>query len=235
MRDSSSTGEGQKGFIVRYRKPLIFGIVMAVGIVVISNAGSGKRESTPRPPERMVSIQLPPPPLPPPPPPLKLPPPPQVEQKMVEQAPVAEPEAKPDNQPAKVDDPPALGTNISGNGPSDGFGLGNSGNAGLIGGNGKGTKANSRFGWYAGQIQTKIEEALRSNRKTRSANLRIDVRIWPDATGHITRANLVSSTGDPAIDEAIKSEVLTGLQLKEPPPQGMPLPITIRITVRRPR
>ena len=50
----------------------------------------------------------------------------------------------------------------------------------------------------------------------------------------VTRASLVSSTGDPAVDAAIKADVLTGLQLDAPPPEGMPLPIVMRLTARRP-
>jgi hypothetical protein len=52
--------------------------------------------------------------------------------------------------------------------------------------------------------------------------------------GRIARAELAGSTGDPAVDAAIKNQVLTGLQLQEAPPSGMPLPIVMRITERRP-
>jgi hypothetical protein len=45
---------------------------------------------------------------------------------------------------------------------------------------------------------------------------------------------LAGSTGHPVVDAAIKEEVLTGLQLEEPPPADMPLPIVIRLTARRP-
>jgi hypothetical protein len=144
---------------------------------------------------------------------------------------VNEPEQKPQEKPK--DEPPALGTNIKGDGPSDGFGLGSSGNGGFLGGGGK--KGGSRWGWYAGQVQAKIGDALRGNRKTRSASISgVQIRIWPDATGRITRAQLSGSTGDPSVDEAIKSEVLTGLQLQEPPPAGMPSPIVLRLSARRP-
>ena len=79
-----------------------------------------------------------------------------------------------------------------------------------------------------------MSEALRRNPRTRGAKLRIEVRIWPDATGRITRAQLSGSSGDPAVDAAIRDEVLTGLQLPEPPPQGMPSPIVLRVIAQRP-
>jgi periplasmic protein TonB len=36
------------------------------------------------------------------------------------------------------------------------------------------------------------------------------------------------------MDEAIKTEVLTGLQLQQPPPPDMPMPMLLRLTARRP-
>jgi TonB family protein len=62
----------------------------------------------------------------------------------------------------------------------------------------------------------------------------IEVRVWPDATGRITRAKLDRSTGDAALDAAIRDEALSGLQLQQPPPEGMPTPIVLRVSARRP-
>ena len=113
-------------------------------------------------------------------------------------------------------------------------GLGNSGN-GMIGGTGNGPGGGgSRWGWYAGQVQNRIADALRKNAHTSSATMNIQVKVWPDSTGRIGRAQLVGSTGDRVMDDAIKNEVLTGLQLQEPPPADMPVPITLRLNARRP-
>jgi len=60
------------------------------------------------------------------------------------------------------------------------------------------------------------------------------VRIWPDNTGRITRATLASSTGDAALDAALRDDVLSGLQLSEPPPADMPLPIVMQLTAKKP-
>lgn len=156
---------------------------------------------------------------------------------MIDQRPVAEPEAKPedkpkDEPPKPKDEPGPIGTNVKGNGPADGFGLGGGNGLGGSGRGGGGT--GSKWGWYAGQVQGKISEALRNNRKTRAIAIRVDVRIWPDQTGRVTRAQLASSTGDAAVDAAIRDEILTGLQLQEPPPAGLPTPIVLRLTARRP-
>jgi outer membrane biosynthesis protein TonB len=87
--------------------------------------------------------------------------------------------------------------------------------------------------WYAGQVQSKISEALRSNSRTRGASLRVDVRVWVDAGGR-TRAELNGSTGDAALDAVLKNEILNGLKLSEPPPAGVKMPITLRLIARRP-
>ena len=152
---------------------------------------------------------------------------------MVAQEPVNEPEDKPEPKPAN--EPPDIGTSVKGDGPADGFGLSGRGGNGRIGGTGNGGGQRSRWGWYAGQVQGRIAEGLRQNKKTRSARISgVQVRVWPDAAGRITRAQLAGSTGDAAVDAAIRNEVLTGLQLQEPPPQGMPTPIVLRLSARRP-
>jgi periplasmic protein TonB len=210
-------------FFRRYRTALIL-ITVAVAIAVFlmrmvsGTSSSGRRESA------VVAISLPPPP---PPPPVQQPPP---EPKMMEQQ-TFQPEEKPEEEPPKPPDQPPLGTNIKGNGAENGFGLGTSGGNGL-GGQGSGS---SRFGWYAGKVQSRVAEALRGNRKTRTAEMAVEARIWSDATGHITRAQLAGSTGSADLDTAIKNEVLLGLQLSEPPPDGMPMPIVLRLTAKRPR
>lgn len=150
---------------------------------------------------------------------------------MVEQVQVDDSEAKPDDNPA----PPSadLGTSITGGGAPDAFGLSGNRGGGFLGGTGS-RGSGSRWGWYASAVQATVSEALRRNARTRDANFRLEVRVWPDLTGRVTRAQLAGTTGDAALDAAIKAEVLTGLQLKEPPPPGMPLPIVMRLTARRP-
>ena len=142
-----------------------------------------------------------------------------------------QPEEKPQEAPKPVDAPPTLGTNLKGEGPGM-SGLGASGNGGGFGGGGG--RGGSKWGWYAGQVQRSVADALRRNSKTKTASMKIQVRIWPDKTGRITRAQLDGTTGDSKLDAAIQNEVLTGLQLQEPPPQGMPAPIVLRLTARRP-
>ncbi len=145
---------------------------------------------------------------------------------MIEQAPVA------DNEEKKEEPPPeaAVSTGIKGDGGPDAFGVSGKGNGSQIGGGGSGSSG-SKYGWYAAQVQTSIADALRKNSKTRVASIKILVRVWPDVTGRITRVK-AQKTNDPALDQAI-ADALTGLQLKEAPPAGMPAPIVMRISAQR--
>ena len=175
-------------------------------------------------------------PPPPPPTPPPTPPPPQPEQpkeetkqEFVEET---KPEAAPEPESAPDDAP--LGTNLEGPG-SDSFGLAKGGGGGMIGGTGKGKGGGgSKYGLYAGQVQSRVADALRGHKKTRSASMSVKVRIWVDSTGRITNAKLSGSSGDAAVDRAICDEILTGLQLQSPPPEGMPMPVVMRISASRP-
>jgi len=209
-----------QSFLKRYRIAIIVTSVLLAGIIALaklasSSGGSSRRESI-----TMVN-------LPPPPPPMMTPPPPPLQEEQRMEQPMIK-EEQPKEAPPK--DEPPLGTGIKGDGP-DSFGLSDKAGNGRIGGNnGNGSK----WGWYANQVQSRIQQALQQNRKTRTASLGLEVRVWADTTGRINRAQLAGSTGDPALDSALRDEVLTGLQLQEPPPEGMPAPITLRLTARRP-
>ena len=133
--------------------------------------------------------------------------------------------------PDKAPEPSAnVSTGIKGNGGGD-FGLTGGNDTGSIGGSGN--NGGGKWDYFASQVQSRITSALSQNEHTRYSSMRIQVRIWPDSTGRITRAQLVDSTGDPAVDNAIKNEVLTGLQLPQAPPADMPMPIVLRLTAQK--
>ena len=175
-------------------------------------------------------------PPPPPPPPQKLP-----EQKMIEQPKMAEqelkedkPVEKPKDEPvkdAKNEEPPGpLSLDAKATGPGDLFNLGGKPGGNPYGGGGGG----SRWGWYASIVQSQIESALRGNSRTRNATMQLQIRLWADGSGRISRVQLVSSTGDAELDAAIRDDVLGSLTLREPPPKDMPMPMVTRVTARRP-
>ncbi|MEI9999461.1 MAG: TonB C-terminal domain-containing protein [Verrucomicrobiota bacterium] len=137
----------------------------------------------------------------------------------------------PKPQEAKTDKAPAApGPKAAGPASDNGIGGGGGDGGDGIGGGGSGTV----FGYYAGQVSEQIKAALERNDKTRTASFRIKVRVWSDSSGRIIRATLSGSTGDAAIDSIIRDQVLTGLQLQDPPPQGMPMPIVMVLHEVRP-
>jgi TonB family protein len=148
---------------------------------------------------------------------------------MMVQDPVPEDEPSPDDSAPEPPSDLDLGPgSAGGTGPSIGGGGGN-------GRKGVGRRSpSSKFGWYAAKVQSAIREALGRNSSTRSATMSVQVKVWADANGRITRAQLVGTSGNPAVDQSIKGQVLTGLQLPQAPPADMPMPINLRITARKP-
>ena len=190
----------------------------------------------PRQVRELTIVNIVPPPPPPPPPPS----PP--EQKMIEQPKMAEPEfkedkpvEKPKDEPikdAKNEEPPGpLSLDAKAVGPGDLFNLGSKIGGSPYGGGGGG---GSRWGWYASIVTAQIESALRANTRTRNATMQVEIRLWADTTGRVSRVQLVSSTGDAELDATIRDGVLGNLTLHEPPPKGMPMPMITRVTARRP-
>jgi TonB family protein len=186
----------------------------------------------------MVTVQPKPPEKPPPPPPPV--PQPKVEEETTRvnlkpQDLLPPDEPRPASPPAG---PLALAT--EGEGPGDAFNLaGNPGGRGLLsgGGLGDGTGLGSGgggnpFGWYYAQVADELGEALRHNKRITSASLRVEVKLWADPAGRVSRVQLIRSTGDPEVDQAIQSVV--GLRLRQPPPPGSPMPMVLRVTARRP-
>lgn len=215
-----------------------YGVSIIVGVAFLLLAGvglgvylfAGKIPKPKQPEEIMVKLlppPLPPPPPPPPPPPQKPPPP---EQKMVQQPKVDKPTPKPKEE-AKIDKPPGpAGPKASGPPSDEGIGGAGSGGSGI----GDGDGGASKYGWYAAEVQERIADALRQNEKTRDVSLRVKIRIWSDSKGRIVRAEISGTSGDPAVDAALKNEVLVGLQLQDPPPQDMPMPIVMIVHEQRP-
>lgn len=157
---------------------------------------------------------------PPPPPPTE-----QVQPKMIEQPKMVTPEEKPvaEQAPKNPAAKGPLGLDSKGEGAGDAFNLaGNQGGNGLLSGGG------SRWGWYAGIVQQQVENALRANRKTRRAVFDVEVAVWIDASGRVTRVKVRKSTGSRELDVAIENEIFAGMVVREAPPPDMPMPMVMR-------
>jgi TonB family protein len=126
-------------------------------------------------------------------------------------------------------------------GEGDAFNLaGNPGGRGLLSGGGLGdgtgggigSGTGSRYAWYYAKIASELEQAFRKSHRLKTADTRVELRVWADGSGRITRVQLVRSTGQPELDEALQSVV--GLRLRDPPPPDIPMPMLARFTARRP-
>jgi protein TonB len=85
---------------------------------------------------------------------------------------------------------------------------------------------------YGTVIEDGLRAALGAREELRRRNYSIVVRLWIDVRGAISRAELAQSTGSSEVDEALERALATMGALSEPPPEGMPQPVRIRITTR---
>lgn len=191
------------------RQPLPLGMLLVLGLVC---AAIGlyvlTREDMPEP-RRAVTQQItlvqPPPPPPPPP---KEEPKVQEPQKIiepVEEAVVQEDVEQVSEEPSP--DPPSLapaGLNRPADIGSDSFRLAAGKGGGLFGRGGGGGGSWDAF------VATHVRRALRADPRTSTASGYLEVLFSIDPKGRFERAELQSSTGDPALDAAIR-EVLSRL------------------------
>jgi outer membrane biosynthesis protein TonB len=224
--------EAEPSFLKRHAVKLgIATAVIAGAVYAFSGPSKPHTASAPRKAAVPVNVEIAPPPPPPQPPPPKVEPPKEQPKEDMEEQTAVVNEAPPEEAPP--DEAPAVTSN--GQTGNDSFGL-TKGKPG--GGNGGGRKlggSGSKYGYYAGQVQSTISAAIKRHSKTKSSTMTIIARIWADETGRVTRATLNGSSGDPAVDAALRDEVLTGLQLQSPPPEGMKMPINLKLTARAPQ
>jgi len=186
---------------------------------------------------------------PPPPPPPKEPPPkeeePQQQTRLVEvkSADIAPPDPSRPQSSEPAAGPLALAGEATGEG--DAFNLaGNPGGRDVrgpgrigegpggegIGGSG-GQGEGSNFGWYFGRIASEVQRAFQGNKRLQFAEARVEIRIWIDPSGVVSRIQLLRSTGDEELDQAIES--VRGLRLREAMPPDLPNPAVYRFTARK--
>jgi len=233
--------EEDRTFIQRHRGLLLIGIILVLGIGIFFafRLLSGSSHSSSRQ-DDITTIRLPPPPPPPtrqqptPPPQQQPTPEQQDDHKMEEQQPVQDEkkEEAPKEKPPNASAPLGTGITGPGGGPDLGLGAGLGGGGG--GGYGSGGGGGSKYGWYAGGVQRRIQQAISSNPRTRTATMNVIIRIWPDSTGRIVKVRVSGDSSDPSLNAALQDQVLNGLQMDEPPPPDMPLPIVMRVTAQRP-
>lgn len=155
------------------------------------------------------------------------PPPPPPEEKIMEEEPeivepteepevqkdVEKPSEQPNDTPSEQASSEAAGLDKPADAGSDSFSLAAGKGGGLFGRGGGG--GGGDWGAY---VSTHIRRALQHDPRTRSANGFLNVVVDIDPTGRFVGARLRSTTGDAALDEAIRA-ILNAL-----PPLGRALP-----------
>lgn len=223
----------EDGFFVRHRISLIVG---GIAVILLGIAAFFMANTARQPPVHQVETITIVPVRPPPPPP----PPPPPQQQMIQQPKITMPIPKPTEPapPTKVAPPkpaaPAatpMGTSIKGNSPNNFDLTGNAGGDGLLDGGGGG--GGGAWSYYSGQAQDRITAALEKNPGTRHATAGLQVKIWVDSNGLISRIVLIHPSGNPTVDAAIERQVLPKLPLGVPP-AGMPMPMNVSLTGQEP-
>ena len=198
------------------------------GVLVTATAGGGAvyfirqflASPPPTPKQVIQEVRL----IRPPPPPEVAPPPPPPEEKVDD---VKEPEQTPDTP---SDQPPAgtlLGLDSEGVAGGDGFGL-----AARKGGRDLLASGGDRFAWYAGMLKQDLLTLLGDNKDIRARGYSVNVRLWLDGKGAVTRVALASSTGDRELDQRLSTLLASMDRVAEAPPDGLPQPVQIRIVSR---
>lgn len=204
-------------------------VIVAGGAVLIAGAlgfilthSARPEPAPPPPPVTMVIIQPPKPP--PPPPPL---------QKTITPPKMTTPTMKPitpTQTPPKAPSQSHVGTSIHGNGPNAFDLSGTPGGMGFGDGDGGG----SALSYFEGVIGAQIRDALQNNPITRKASAGLQIYLWLDASGTVTQVQLMKSSGNPNVDDAVTNQVLPGMRLTQLPPPGTPMPIQISLTGEQP-
>jgi hypothetical protein len=86
---------------------------------------------------------------------------------------------------------------------------------------------------YSALIQTTIKRALCRFAATQPGSYRAVMQLWIASSGVVAKAALLSITGDQTRDDML-SAILRGLIIGEPPPVGLPQPVTLMILPRSP-
>ena len=179
---------------------------------------------------------------PPPPPPPKVEPKPLPEVKPKETFKADKFEAPRDQGPQDKTEKPQgkdLGLDAEGTAGSDSFGLkGIQGGSNIIGGGGGGSGGGSPMGqyaWYARIIQEELRQAVQKhfsqNGGIPKGKLETVVKIVLDERGTIVRSEIMTSSGDNKMDEAIKATV-KGTMISQRPPDGMPHALSIKVSTQ---
>jgi TonB family protein len=90
----------------------------------------------------------------------------------------------------------------------------------------------TKYGWYTSKIQDEVKKQMRKRLDQEGGipkgKLQAIVKIVLDPKGTVVTFQIVTSSGNNKMDEALKSS-LANFRISQPPPDGMPATMTVRI------
>ena len=207
---------------LRSRLPLIGGLLfMAVftaaviwGVMGFIN-DSGKPE---KPKVQMISLVKPPPPKPP----EEKPPEPEKIEKPKEEVKIDQP------QPPQPEAPPPPAGGIP-DGPAGGMATDLAAGSGI--GIGGGAATDDRRNWFSRMISRQLEDDLKRAKSLQGKDYRVVAQIWFNSTGAVSRVQIDKGTGDSALDDALRQEIMQ-VSLRDPLPNDIPQPVRLRVVSR---
>lgn len=233
MKKKNDKKRNQSKYIIYFSAGISILIICLTAFAVnrlISDDGNKRQKQI-----QMVTLLTPPPP----PKVQEKPPEPEVEEKEEIQEPEPEEmEPEPMEEQASDEPPPGqdLGLDAEGGAGSDSFGLlAKKGGRALIGGSGGNGSMMRRYAWYTRILQEdlrkKVNQYMEENGGVPDGDAKAIVQIKLDEFGNILACALKGSSGDAFVDQAIR-ESLKIAKISEPPPNGMPRTITLKITAK---
>lgn len=177
-----------------------------------------------RPPPN-TQVDLLPPPPPPPPPDVEEPPPDKIEEVTPDETPAPSPDPAPEAPaPMSIDAPATAGSDSFGMRAGSGGGMGAPSSIGsCIGPDcGKGSGGfNDRF--YRTYLSSALQTALRRDKSINRDRFSVTVLIWVDASGKVSRAEIVDGSGARSLDTRILAALRNISELR-PPQEGVQFP-----------
>jgi TonB family protein len=222
------TNDRKKKHPKRPPASVVVGVMVAVlasGIWWLSqNIAGVTRGEAPVP---TVNLLPPPPPAPPPPPP---PPPPPDPPKDIEPP-------KPDAP--KADDSKQLTIAGPAQAGGDSFGIkaGSGGGMAMVGGPTEGPAQPSGNGFaeaaYSRYLATEIQRAVQADDRVNRQVFAVDLAVWIDGAGRLTRARIVRGSGDSRLDDQLVAALEGMRSVDDPPPPSLRFPQRVAIRGRR--
>ncbi len=185
--------------------------------------------STRRPVAEVPMVMLPPPPPPPPPEPEPEPEVKPEEQVMPEPEPLDEVPKPTEEAPTpETADPVTMDADAQAGG--DSFGI-QSGSGGGRSGTGGGGAGNASYGRYLGYV---LQQAVARDDKVRRLAFQLTVNVWLDASGQLTRVELLRGSGNAEADERVLQAIRAVGRIDERPPATLDFPARVLVQGRRP-